>query len=261
MRRSRDLVTVAVLAVLAVVVVSTTHAPIARVAPGSFLALFAPGYALSAAFAPGRSLDPLERLLLSLGLSICACIIGAIALDATPAHLTAGSWSVVLTAITLTACAIGIGGRLRRPSSGTEATGPAPDLRLAARRCLRPGAIGLACAAVGLTSTAVVIARLPAANVQGYTTLWTLPVGPGHGGFSVGVTSQELRTTSYVLTAKSGRRVVLRRRVTLGPGQSWQARGTVGTPSAGSATMLVVSLRKADRPGLLYRQVYLSFGA
>lgn len=258
MRRSRDLQALAVLAVLALLVVSTTHESIVRAAPGCYLALFSPGYALSVALAPGRSVDRLERLLLSLGLSICACIVGALALTETPAHLSTGSWAIFLTATTLAASAIGAWRRRAQPS---ESGGGAGSFRRVIGRHLpRPSTIGLAGFAIALASAAVAIARLPASNVQGYTILWALPTDPAHGEFSVGMTSDELATTSYVLTATSGRKVVLQRRITLRPGESWQAKRTVGASASSASTVLEVSLRQAARPDIVYRHVSLTLG-
>jgi Protein of unknown function (DUF1616) len=258
-RRSRDLQAVAVLAVLALLVVSTTHESVVRAAPGSFLALFSPGYALSVALVPARSVDRLERLLLSLGLSLCACIVGALALTETPAHLTAGSWSIYLVATTLAACAIGARRRGAQPPESDGAAGA--FRRVIGRRLPGPGVIGLAGVTIALASAAVLIARLPASNVQGYTILWALPADPVHGEFSVGMTSDEQRTTSYVLTAVSGRRLVMRRRITLRPGESWQTRGTVATSTSSDSTVLEVSLSQTSRPNIVYRHVTLTLGA
>ena len=94
--------------------------------------------------------------------------------------------------------------------------------------------------------------------MHGFTLLWALPEDATRGAFTVGVRSDELATTAYVLTARSGTTVVLSRRITLRPGESWTA---TGTRAPAIAQGLVVSLARATRPGTVYRRVHLALGA
>ena len=154
--------------------------------------------------------------------------------------------------MTLAASGVAAWRRARlRPAGSAASTGA----RVAP---LSPARLALTCAALALVVASLVLARQPASHVQGFTILWALPKDEARGAFAVGVKSDELRTTSYVLTAVSGTHVVLRRRVTLRPGESWSTSAT-RTPSI--AKVLEVSLAKAARPATAYRRVHLALGA
>jgi len=110
---------------------------------------------------------------------------------------------------------------------------------------------------------AVLIARLPSssAHVPGFTALWAVPVSQADASFSIGIRSGEVRTTSYRLVVSGAQRVVFRRRVTLRPGQQWLASGKFagGLPSS-TGEELRVALYRDDRPTVVYRRVYMTFG-
>jgi hypothetical protein len=110
---------------------------------------------------------------------------------------------------------------------------------------------------------AVLIARLPssAAHVRGFTALWAVPVSQADASFSIGIRSDELRTTSYRLVVSGAQRVAFHRRVTLRPGQQWLASGSFagGLPSS-TGEELRVALYRDDRPTVVYRRVYVTFG-
>lgn len=233
---------------MAAVVVAATDDALVRAVPGILLVLFAPGYAFSVALLPERRGDAVERLLLALGSSLALAVAGAVALDQT-VGLTARSWCAALGAMTLASAAVGA--RRRRPRQ-RRSDGAGAAWRIA------PAAGAMACAACVFAATAIVIAQRPAGGVQGFTILWALPKDAARGDFAVGVRSDELRTTSYVLTARSGSTVVLLRRVTLRPGASWTATAT-RDPSIAQA--LEVSLEKSARPGVVYRSVHLALGS
>jgi hypothetical protein len=254
-RRNVDLTGAAVLAALAALAVLVTDDAAARAVPGSLLVLFVPGYALSVALLPERRRDHLERLLLALGSSISISVIGAVALNETPAGLTAGSWCVALTTVTLVTCGVGAWRRRQLSPAGESAATRATTARARRIPLVR---VGLASMALALVAGALAIARLPSSNVDGFTILWAIPKDAAAGDFAVGVRSDELSTTSYLLTAVSGTNVVLRRRVTLRPGESWS---TTATRKASSAQVVEVSLAKAARPQTVYRQVHLALGA
>ncbi len=246
-RPDRDLAAAAGVAALAALAVATTGDAAVRAVPGILLALFVPGYALSVALFPERRGDGFERLLLALGSSLAISVLAAVALDQAPGGLNARSWCIALAAVTLVSC--GVGARRRRAHPRRAAGAP---------RRIRLAAVALACAACAPVAGALAIARLPATGVQGYTLLWALPKDEAQGTFTVGVRSYELTTTSYVVTARSGTRVVLQRRVTLRPGESWSAAAT-RAPSIARA--VEVALAKAAHPGSTYRRVHLALGA
>lgn len=78
-----------------------------RVIFGIPLVLFFPGYALLSALFPGRELDGVERVALSIGLSICLVVFTGLALNYTPWGIRLGPILLGLCGITLFFCAIG----------------------------------------------------------------------------------------------------------------------------------------------------------
>ncbi|MDM7934094.1 MAG: DUF1616 domain-containing protein [Methanothrix sp.] len=86
MQDYRDLFAVIALVVVTAVfvMVSPLNETPLRALLGLALAFFAPGYALISALFPGRELDAIERLALSIGLSICIVVLIGIGLNYTP---------------------------------------------------------------------------------------------------------------------------------------------------------------------------------
>jgi hypothetical protein len=261
-RADLDLKLVALAALEGLVVATAVDQTAARVVPAILLALVAPGYALSVALLP-ESRDGFERCLLALGLSLCVIVLGGLILDLTPWGLTSRSWGISLAAFTLAACALAKRRRSAVAPAATpdeksqESSPPAPR-----RRVPTKASIGVA-AVAAMVLGAVLIARLPSssAHVRGFTALWAVPVSETNSSFSIGIRSDELRTTSYRVVARAGPSVVFRRHVTLRPGGQWLAEGRfAGALPAGTGKELRVSLYKDDRPTVVYRRVYLTFG-
>ena len=258
-RRNLDLELLAGLVLLAALAVTATTSPLVRAAPGSFLALAAPGYALGAALVPAGGLDRFERILISVGASLCVTVVGTVALDAAGARLDTRTWCLFLSVATLACCGAAA---LRRRASAQVIAPLAQSAGAPSRvRRLPPrSSIALACCAVALIAAAFVLAKLPSSNVQGFTVLWALPQNSGKGDFTVGVRSEELVTKRYVLTARAGGSVVLRIRLTLLPGSSWQQSGRLTAARVAAGNALRVTLAPAESPARVYRRVHLDFG-
>ena len=260
-RGNLDLKLAALAAVEGLVVATAVDQTAARVVPAILLALVAPGYALSVALLPERR-DGFERCLLALGLSLCVVVLGGLILDLTPWGLTSRTWGISLAAFTLAACELA---RRRRSTVAPEAAVEAKSqdsMPPAAHRRRLTTSIGVA-AVAAMVVGAVLIARLPSssAHVRGFTALWAVPVSQADSSFSIGIRSDEVRTTSYHLVVSGAQRVVFRRHVTLRPGQQWLARGRFagGLPSS-TGEELRVLLYRDDRPTVVYRRVYVTFG-
>jgi Protein of unknown function (DUF1616) len=260
-RADLDLKLAAGLALLAALLSTAVDTSAVRAIPAILLVLVLPGYALSVAVFP-QPRETFQRCLLALGLSLCVDVLGALILDRTRVGLTSPSWSIGLAGFTLTACAVA----KHRRAAGAPPSVPVAKSRDATAKSRGPKGLasaGLAAAALAMIVAAALIAGLPssAAHVRGFSTLWILAVKPSKGRFSVGIRSEELRKTSYRLlaTETAGQRVVFRRRVTLAPGRQWVMSGTVAVPRTGIPQQVRVSLYKADRPGVVYRKVYMTF--
>lgn len=208
------------------------------------LVLALPGYALSGAIFRHRAPALAERIVLALSLSVVAAALVSLFIYAIRVGLTALSWGVALALVT-------IGATLVSSAVQAEPDDSTPGERpRAARRPWRRLPIVIATVSVGLVAGAVVLARtpLPSDSAPGYTALW-LTRDRGSAKLVVGVRSEEHRRTRYVLKlVLSGR--TTRRRLALGPGETWQVK----LPPAARAA---ASLYRAGDPSV-YRSVNLS---
>jgi uncharacterized membrane protein len=248
MRRHADIALVAAAALVCAAGVLVDAMPtVLSVAFALPLVLVLPGYALVEALG-GASLDALRRLVLALALSIATDVVLALVLDRFPFGLTARSWAVGLAATTCAATVVAL--RRRTPD----------DRRARTIGGLRPRLVDVAAlvvAAVIVTIT-VAVARtpLPATGAQGYTMLW-LTRGKGPATVRVGVQSGELRTTTYRLVVRAGRRVVYRRpALRLAPGRRVVEATRLPRAGAGAPGPVAATLYRAGDPRV-YRRTRL----
>jgi hypothetical protein len=243
MSRRACVVTIALAALCAGVVVASTSTPV-RVAFAIPLLFVLPGYALAAALFDQARLATAPRFLLGLGLSIAAAILTALFLDVTRIGLGTGSWAMSLALVTVAAAGAGA----LRPETA------APPRRLLPR--VRGRDALLVVGALAVTVTAVVVGRTPveAKNAQGFTSLWVRPaLGAAHA-VRLGVQSSELQVSSYRLVLRRGSTVLLRRDLRLEPGDRW----VKVVPLAPGARRVRAYLYRGDRPGRVYRWVGLA---
>lgn len=235
-------------AAAAVIALSPAPVPI-RVAFGVPLALFLPGLALAAAFL-AATIPWIERVAVSIGLSVAVCVVGGFALHWTPTGLTTASWVGVLLGTTMAGVAIAT----RRPV-------PKDRDRKQIRRPWLP-AHGRLLVAVPVTviivTLAVVLVRtpLPAKGVRGYTTLWLVPAGNQPGAVRIGVESAELRTTPYRLELRVAGELTLTRRLMLRTGDQWSAVVDASSFASGRRSFEALLYRVND-PQAAYRRVTL----
>jgi hypothetical protein len=214
-----------------------------RVIAGIPLALFLPGYAVTAVVFARHRLDWVAALVLSIAFSFVVVILGGVLLNALPPGLTESSWAALMVLSTLGAAGFAVT-RLERNAARPGKRG-LPRLTRA-----EMGLLGLT---IVLVSAAAVLARtpLPAAGVQGFTTLSIVPRATSPGTVTLGVQSSETRPTAYRLKVlENADRVRLDRRLTLEPGQRWLLPISVDR-----------SVRRLDaqlfRGGKVYRRVRL----
>jgi hypothetical protein len=214
------------------------------------LVLFLPGYAITAALFPPRSLGVLERLLFSLGLSVSVTALTGLALNLTPWGLQASTWAIALAAIVLLASVIA----WRRRQNTAIAAAPI-DTQFQLR--FRDGLfLGLA---ILVTGAAIGLTRLPVApnGVAGYTSLWIIPANPGTNDIRLGLNSSELAATRYRLQVSAGDQVVQAwPELSLKPGGTWETTIGLQSNQVVSGT-IVADLYKLDDPTTVYRHVKL----
>jgi hypothetical protein len=218
------------------------------------LVLFLPGYAITAALFPPRSLGIPERLLFSLGLSVSVTALAGLALNLTPWGMQTSTWAIAVAGIVVSASAIAW--RRRRDAAITSAP---VDLKFKPR--FRDGLLlGLA---VLVTGAAIGLTRLPVApnDVAGYTTLWMIPAATGSStDFRLGLTSAEFTETRYRLQVSAGDRVVQDwPELSLKPGEAWET--TIGLQNDQVVSgPITAELYRLDNPTTVYRHVLLRRG-
>ena len=251
-RPSSDLLAVMMGAGLSAILVFALPADsIVRLMGALPLVLFLPGYAITAAHFPPRSLGIPERLLFSLGLSVSVTALAGLALNLTPWGLQTSTWAITLAAIVVLAGAIAW--RRRRDVAITTA-----PIAVRFKLRLRDGLLlGLA---VLVTGAAIGLTRLPAPpnGVAGYTSLWMIPANPGSSNdFRLGLNSSEFNETRYRLQVSVGDQVVQAwPELSLRPGEAWETTIGLQSNQVVSGT-ITADLTKLDDPTTIYRHVKL----
>lgn len=216
------------------------------------LALFLPGYAVTAACFARHGLEPLRFALLSVGLSLAVLALGALPLNYLPGGIAAGWWAAYLV---LVVAAAGRGAALRRAS----------DRRPPRARSIpawnRSAAVPLGLAGlIAIAALILVFTPLPAHHVKGFTELWMVPSTRADVAV-VGIASREQGEAEYLIELRVGSRdkPFDVHRVRLRPGQEW--RRAIVAPAAfrGHRARVTATLFKTGRTAI-YRYVAGFFG-
>jgi hypothetical protein len=165
-----DLVVVAILAILCTAAgVAVELDPLVRRVAAVIFTTFLPGYALTAALFPRPTIGALERITLTISLSLAVATLGAVVLNATPRGIHSDTWALLQGGTTLAATAIA----MRRRPPFEDVWGP---VRPTGLRELRGPVVLLALAAV-VTAGALAIAGQGAIDQSqpAFTQLWLLP--------------------------------------------------------------------------------------
>lgn len=212
------------------------------------LVLVLPGYALTAALFPGKSLSLAERTLFSLGLSLALAALGGLALHWAPTGLRASSWAALLGNTTLLCSLVALVRRVRLPTQPAQL-----GVVLTQGQALALGmAAVIACGALLVAHDGALNRRDP-----GFTQLWVVPDEATAGqAVRLGVANREAGTVRYRLQLQSGSEVVSTwPTIVLGPNQQWQE--VVALPRDGE--MVEAVLYRLDAPQDPYRQVVYRF--
>jgi len=105
----KDLIFIVAFVIVSVVIITVPplNATPLRAVVGFPLVLFLPGYSLVSALFPGKDeLDLLERIALSIGLSICVVVFIGLTLNCTPWGIRLGPILLALSAFTLIGTAV-----------------------------------------------------------------------------------------------------------------------------------------------------------
>lgn len=219
---------------------------VVRLPLGLLLIAFLPGYAALAALRPARDLEPAERGMLAVGLSLVITIALTLAAAAAGLRLGATLWTLGGAGATLVGAI----------AAGTH---PTPRPLSPAVPSLRPATVLFVVVTVAVLAGAATIGTRPQplpADVRGTVALWVLP-SSGHR-ITLGVQNEQRGTRSYIVRVVrgAGRPRVLRTPA-LTPGASW--RRTIAAPRDG--TTITATLADQERPARALRRVRITPGA
>jgi uncharacterized membrane protein len=249
-----DFIVIAVIVVLNVILtLFHIHAPVISITFALPLIFVLPGYTLSEVMFRKRSLNPSERLLFSLGLSLAIDILGGLFLNILPVGLQATSWTALLGLLTLTFSLLAYYLRRGVPMDETRP--------LRTYRVIYPGIVLVL--AVAVTVVSIVYATYGASHqpYPGFTQLWILPkVSAGKSCMvRIGIKSFEATSVTYRLTMTSnGDLVATWPSLSLVPQEEWVRLVPVSLSSSND-TSIDVRLYQAHKPETVYREVHLTF--
>lgn len=249
MRRA-DLIVVIVLVVIAVgLVLAEVNSKVVRLIFGLPLTFILPGYALTAVIFSRANLQILDRIGLSLGLSLAVTALGGLLLTWSPWGLQPVSWAIYLGAISLGASGIALAHRWQNTEPKAEIN--KSNLKIEPSQVMFGLAILVAIGAVRM-------AYLEASQQESsrFTQLWLLSTERADT-IQVGIHSNEAGVEKYRLEVEAEKQIVFEASsIELEPGASWET--TVTLP----AELVEVSPVEAriywlDGPDKTYRQVVL----
>jgi hypothetical protein len=244
----RDLKWICVAAIVAALVAVVVPWEVVRLPAALLLAIFLPGYAITAAAFGSQRLDPQRLAMLTLLCGLSLLCLGGLVLNYLPGGLRTVTWTLLLVVVIL-AAARGAAVRRRKPDR-PGAGWTRPRLRGADVACLVL-AVAAAAGALIFAST-----PLPASKAVGYTALWMLPAEDAPGAaLEVGVISSEQGPRRYRLEVRVGEKgKPTRYHLALDPDQERVFEVPLEIPP-GKKARVVASLYDSERPQELYRRV------
>lgn len=248
MRGHRDLEWVCGAAIVAALVAVLVPWEVVRLLAALPLAVFLPGYAITAAAFGSQRLDPQRLAMLTLLLGLSLLCLGGVVLNYLPGGLRTVPWALLLVVVIFAAARTAA---LRRAKPDGRPSGwVRPRLRTADIACVALASV------VAVAALVFAYTPLPASKAVGYTALWILPAdGATSPALKVGVISAEQDARRYrleVRVGESGETTI--HRLTLDPDEERVFDVPTEVP-AGKEARVVASLYDAERPDELYRRV------
>lgn len=231
-------------AAIVALVLTGFGSPLVRIVVGLPLALFLPGYALTAACIPSATLRSAEHCLCAFGFTLCIDALGAFLLNGIPWGLQLRTWAIFLGGITLVASIVAFVNRRAGPMGERGAGIRWRDgLLFGGVFLVLLGAIGLSYAGAILQPT------------TGFTQFWLAPaVRAESRAIYLGVRNEEGTTMQYTIQLAMGGRVVAEwPEITLSPDAQWET--TVALPLNQRAETMEALLYRLDQPQVIYRHL------
>jgi uncharacterized membrane protein len=200
----------------------------------------------------GRPVDSIDRLVLSLGLSLAVDVLIGFTLNVFPFGLQAQSWALSLGILTTLFALLAL--FLRRKDSVQVARAPGFRMSLSASILL-----GLA---ILIATTAIwsAITR-PLEPQPSFTQFWMLPTNQANKScdVSIGVQSFELTPLTYhVVVSVNGTQIGSWSSIALAPQKEWVQSVPV-IPGLSDSMFIEAQLYRVDKPDTVYRNVHLTF--
>jgi uncharacterized membrane protein len=201
--------------------------------------LFAPGYAMTRLIVSSDRFGALERVVLSLGLSIAVTILGGILLNFSPFGLNVVAFTWLVSLVTIT-CAV-----LAWRKGDQKLTLP--------RLALRPAHwlwFGLAAILV-VSAFALSVYGAQTYQNTAFTQAWLLPADSAH--VTLGLHNDEGHTETYQVTlVVNGKLAHQWKNITLTTQQGWQQSYAVSGPPGAH---VLVKIYRMENPTTVYRTV------
>jgi uncharacterized membrane protein len=250
--RNGDLVTICVLALVAVLAVLVDQ-PLLRFVLGAPLALWLPGYALtSAIFNRGEEIGGTMRLLLTLSLSIAVTVLVGFVLNLTPWGLRPIPWALWLGMATIFAAVVAV--HRRRGQTLPRRRGIGFDLSLPQTFLL-----GAALLVIGIAFGVARWGAMQAPSTPGaeaaFTQLWVTPVTQADGeAVQIAIHNRELTAETYRLEVTAGEEIIYGwAALMVGRDQRWQQI----VPLPDNDAPVEAHIWRVDAPDQPYRSVVL----
>lgn len=223
------------------------------------LVLAVPGYALTEAIFPARSLEIVQRLTFNLAFSLAVTILSGFALNVFPVGLRALPWAGWLGLLTVIFSLLAYFRRRAKTQEETTITIQQ-----------QPQRFRVQISAIVLFSMAILVVVLSLAysiigaeqqSHPGFTNLWVVPVTQAGNTCAVGVGMQsfELASAKYRVVITANKAPLAHWDViTLTPKQQWTQIEAVPV-GTNTSLIVLVQIYRLDQPQTVYRHVDLTF--
>lgn len=249
-REWRDLILLAVLLVLGLAVVSLPAT--VRIPLGMLVVLVAPGYALVAALFPDdEHLDPVERLALSLGVSLGLIAVQALVLDRIPGGFSPATIRLAVSGFGLVLVVVAV---IRRARSSSGTTRPMEAGRIGDGRAVRfTQAIVVTNVAVAALAFLLTLTASPPTSTAFYVVgekglLGDYPRRVAVGQpivVRVGIDQASDQSGQYQVAVRSGDRVLASRSgISVAPSDDWESDIQFSPDMAGLDQEFVIQLER-----------------
>ena len=219
------------------------------------LVFLVPGYTITETLFPNRALEPVQRLVFTLALSIAVAIFGGFVLDQFPAGLRLLPWTIWLGALTTIFTLLAYLRRQRQRRQAPPREQP-QSMRVPFSTFVLFGMAAL----VIVLSVLYSVAGAQQRPHPGFTNLWIVPATQNGNtcAVSIGVQSFELAPTTYrVVVTGNKDQLANWTPIALVPNQQWAQLEPIAVGNTTSMVILV-QLYRLDQPSIVYRHTNLT---